>query len=139
MNLRTLTVFLWGFLIATAAVAGEEHKTEIKIEITSDGSEPHSFKWHSNDPNADFSTMEVGETRTLEGGNGKEVAVTKTEDGLVFDIDGKKIDVIDFHGDGYEMIDMDEDVHVEKDIHVEKNRERVKIRVIKKEIENTTD
>ena len=36
MTLRTFTVFLWGCLIATAAITGEEHRTHIKIAVDGD-------------------------------------------------------------------------------------------------------
>ena len=50
-----MTVFFWGFLIAGAAIAGEEYRSEIKIHVESDGDEPQIFEWHSDDPDADFS------------------------------------------------------------------------------------
>lgn len=34
MTLRTFTVFLWVCLIATAAIAGEEHRTDNKDGVT---------------------------------------------------------------------------------------------------------
>ena len=37
VTLRTLTLFLWVCLIATAAVAGEEQRTHIKIAVAGDG------------------------------------------------------------------------------------------------------
>ena len=32
MALRTFTIFFWACLIATAALAGEEHRTRIEID-----------------------------------------------------------------------------------------------------------
>ena len=91
MNVRAITVFFWGFLIAGAALAGEEYRSEIKIHVESDGEEPQIFEWHSDDPDADFSKLEVGESKTLTGDDGREVTVTRTEDGLEVNVDGKTI------------------------------------------------
>ena len=103
MNWRAITVFLWSCLIATAAVAGEEHET--KIVIKTDAAEDGTFEWVSHDPDADFSDLEVGESKTIKGDDGKEVTVTRNEKGLEFDIDGKKIEMLHFG---------DDDVHVKK-------------------------
>ena len=61
MNIRAATVFFWFFLIAGAAVASEEYRSEIKIAVDSDGDEPQVFEWHSDDPDTDLSKLEVGE------------------------------------------------------------------------------
>ena len=103
MNWRAIAVFLWSCLIATAAVAGEEHET--KIVIKTDGGEDGAFEWVSHDPDADFSDLEVGESQTIKGDDGKEVTVTRNEKGLEFDIEGKKIEMLHFG---------DDDVHVRK-------------------------
>jgi hypothetical protein len=91
MNVRAITVFLWGSLIATAAVAGEDYRAEIRIAI--EGDEPQVFEWHSDDPDADLSTLELGESRTLEGADGGEVTVTRTDGGLEFNVDGRTIEM----------------------------------------------
>lgn len=93
MNVRAFTVFFWGFLVATAAIASEEYRSEIKIAIDGDGGEPQIFEWHSDSPDADLATLEVGESRTLSGDDGREVRVTRTDDGLEFNIDGKTIEM----------------------------------------------
>ena len=64
MNIRAATVFFWFFLIASAAVAGGECRSEIKIAVDSVGDEPQVFEWHSDDPDADPSKLEVGEIET---------------------------------------------------------------------------
>lgn len=93
MNVRAMTVFFWGFLVASAAIASEEYRSEIKIAIESDGDEPQVFKWHSDDPGTDLSTLEVGESRTLSGDDGREVTVTRSGDGLEFNVDGRTIEM----------------------------------------------
>ena len=101
MSVRALSVFCWGCLVAAAAVAGEEHETRIKIAVDDDGDEPRVFEWHSNDPDSDLSTLEVGESKTLTGEDGEDVVVTRTENGLEFDINGEKVKVP--HDDDHTM------------------------------------
>lgn len=36
MNFKTLALFFWVFLIAGAAIAGEEHRTRIEIAVDDD-------------------------------------------------------------------------------------------------------
>ena len=36
MNVRAMTVFFWGFLVASAAIASEEYRSEIKTAVESD-------------------------------------------------------------------------------------------------------
>ena len=91
MNVRTATVFFWGFLIAGAALAGEEYRSEIKIAIETDGDEPQVFEWHSDDPEYDLSKLEICESKTITGDDCREVTVTRTADGLEFNVEGEKI------------------------------------------------
>ena len=105
MNLRTITVFFWACLIASAAIAGEKHETHIKI--VTDDTEASAFEWHSSDADGDLSDLEVGESKTLTGDDGKEVTVTRTEKGLTFDIGGETIEMMDFDGDGEIVVDVD--------------------------------
>ena len=126
MNWRAISVFLWSCLIATAAVAGEEHET--KIVIKTDGGEDGIFEWVSHDPDADFSDLEVGESKTIKGDDGKEVTVTRTEKGLEFDVDGKKIEMMRF-SDG-DDITIDIDVDHDGDVVVDKAH---KVKIIEAE------
>ncbi|MEJ2273166.1 MAG: hypothetical protein P8Y01_01095 [Woeseiaceae bacterium] len=109
MNLRPITLFFWGFLIASAAMASERHETHIKVVSDENG---EVFEWQSSDPDADFSDLEVGESRTVTGDDGKEVTVTRTEDGIEFDVDGRKIDLMAFDGDGDVTIDIEKSENV---------------------------
>ena len=108
MNVRAVTLFFWGFLVASAAIAGEEYRSEIKIAIDNDGDEPQIFEWHSDDPDADLSKLGVGESKTLTGDDGREVIVTRTDDGLEFTVDGETVG----------MPHEDHQLHVRKTKHV---------------------
>ena len=72
-------------LTSTFAFAADEPegKRRIEIKITAD-EEPIAI---------DASDMEVGETRQNFNESGKEVLVTRTEDGFQLEVDGKEIDV----------------------------------------------
>jgi hypothetical protein len=107
VKLRTFTLFLWGSLIAAAAVAGEEHETKIKIAVATDGDDPEVFEWHSADSGVDLSSLEVGESKTITNEDGKEVTFTRTEDGYDIAVDGKNIEVMKMHGDGEINVDVE--------------------------------
>ena len=128
MKLKTATLFFWGFLIASAAIAEEERETQIEIEMH-DG-DHGVFAWSSNDPDADFSDLEVGESKTIKGDDGKEVTVTRTEKGLEFDIEGKKIEMAHFGGDGDVVIDIDSmhEGHGDSKVIIKESRD---VRIIK--------
>ncbi len=108
MNLRTITLFFWACLIASAAMASEKHETHIEI-VTDDGD---AFEWRSSDPDADFSDLAVGESKTVTGDDGKQITVTRTADGLVFDVDGKTFDLMEFVGDADVTIDIEKKKNV---------------------------
>lgn len=135
VNWRALTLFFWGCLIASAAIAVEKHETRIKI--VTDDSSGEVFTWQSSESGADISDLEVGDSRTLRGDDGREARVTRTADGFEFDVAGKTIELPDFvEGD---EVTMDVDVlhegdgqHVAHEIHqdgdmvIEKSK-RIKI------------
>ena len=100
MRLRTIAVFLWGCLIAGAAIAGEEHRTEIKIAIDGDDNGHSVFKFDSDDAGIDLDELEVGESKTYTDDDGNEVTVSRNDDGFEFDVAGEKIVVADIlHGE----------------------------------------
>lgn len=106
MNFRTLTLFLWGSLIATAAIAGEERETVIKIAVDDEGGVQKEYSWHSDDADLDLQNLEVGESKTMTDDAGNDVTVTRTEKGLEFDIEGEKIEIMDIDQDGDVTVDI---------------------------------
>jgi hypothetical protein len=124
MRIKTLTVFFWLILIAAAALAGEKHETHIKIKVD-DGAD--TFEWHSDDSDRDLESLEVGESTTLTSASGKEATVTRTEDGLVIEVDGKTIDVMKFHDGDHKMtIHGDHDVVIDGEKRIEKRIEVIR-------------
>src|SRR5210317_532163 len=77
VTLKTLTVIFWGFLLAAAALDGEEHKT---------------FEWHGD--GSEIDDLEVGESKTITDDDGNEVTMTRTEDGVEIEVDGKNIELM---------------------------------------------
>jgi len=90
VRLRTFVLFLWGFLVATAAVAGEEHKMKIEVAVSGDGEE--HFEWHGDGTEID--DLEVGESKTIVDDDGNEITMTRTEDGMEIEIDGENIELM---------------------------------------------
>ena len=131
VKLRTMTVFLWVFLIAAAAVAGEEHKMKIEVAVTGDGEEHKTFEWHGD--GSEIDDLEVGESKTITDDDGNEVTMTRTEDGLEIEVEGKNIelmhmgsdiDVDVMHDTGANVVIHGE--HDSEDVTIEKHK-RVKI------------
>ncbi len=90
-----LTV-LAALLLMPAAFAGERH---MEIKIVADGEIVE----------IDGDDFEVGETRQSFTESGKEVLITRTEDGFQLEIDGKEIDVDMPHGEHHTMFNMSSD------------------------------
>ena len=136
MTLRTLTVFFWACLIATAAVAGEEQRTEIKIAIDSEDTGHRVFRFDSQDSDVDLHELAVGESEVITDSDGNEVTVLRTENGFEFDVEGEKIEIAGMHGEhDFEMLHEaleDEDVVVEKHkrVHVIKTNDSNGVTII---------
>ncbi len=105
-----LAVLAASLLMTGFAVAGDEPaaKRQLKIQIAADD-EPITI---------DASGMEIGDSRQSFTESGKEVLVTRTEDGFQLEVDGKDIDVdlphAGDHGDHHAIFNMtgDEDKKV---------------------------
>ncbi len=122
MTLRTIVVFFWACLIGTAAVAGEEHRTEIKIVVDGEGAEHRMFHFDSQDSDVDLHALAVGESEVITDSGGNEVTVTRTDDGFAFDVGGETIDIASVHGE-----------HKAEHIEIEKHHE---VRMIKTDASN---
>ena len=127
MIIKKYAVLLWAFLLATAAIAGEAHRTHIKIAVDDDGTGQQSFMFDSDDAGFDLQSMVVGETRAVTDASGNVANVSRTEAGFEVEVAGETIvlpdpDLGDFgaeqdfamhmHGDAH-AVDMDTDVVIE--------------------------
>ena len=126
MKLRTFMVFFWVCLIGTAAVAGEEPRTKVKIAIDGDDTEHRVFRFDSQDSDVDLHELAVGESEVITDDDGNEVTVLRTEDGFEFDVEGETIEIAGLQGEhDFTML---HEVHEDEDIVVEKHKQ---VRVIK--------
>ena len=120
LKLATLAVLL----IFGAAMAQEvEKKMEIKVMIAGDGSDDATeMHWSSDDMDFDVQDLAVGETRTIESESGKTVTITRAEEGLSFNIDGKTVMMPEMGAHGTHMAFLgDGAVHEDIDIDVTSN------------------
>ena len=98
-NFRTAVLAV--MLASGFAIADDvEIKKEIKIVVDSDGD---TVEWVSSGTDLDLDSMAVGETRTIENEAGEPITVTRTEDGMSFDIDGEAVTIPDLEVDGPHM------------------------------------
>ncbi|RZV39246.1 MAG: hypothetical protein EX272_00950 [Chromatiales bacterium] len=126
MTARAFVLLVWVCLIATAAVAGEERRTEIKIAVDGDAGDHKVLRFDSADSDLDIDNMAVGESQVITDSDGNEVTVLRTEDGLEIDVEGEKIEIGGLHDDHeFAMLHGTHDVD---DIIVEKHKQ---VRVIK--------
>ena len=126
MIFRKFVVLFWAFLLATAAIAGEEQRTKIKIEIDDDDSGHQSFKFDSKDAGFNLHDLAVGETRELTGESGETALLTRTEDGFEMEVNGQKIDLGGLHEPDNAHV-----VHMNVDGDHKKMKKHKKVRVIK--------
>ena len=78
-------MILWCCLIASAAIASEEHRAKIKIEIDGDDNGHSVFKFDSQDTGVDLFELGEGESETFTDDDGNEVTVTRNDDGFEFE------------------------------------------------------
>lgn len=97
MIFKKTAVLIWAILLATAAIAGEQHRTKIEIQVDDDESGLQSFKFDSEDAGFNLHDLAVGETRVLTGESGNTAQVTRTEDGFEMEVNGEKIDLGGMH------------------------------------------
>ena len=87
VNLRTLTIFFWVFLIATAALAGDEKKAEIVIAVDGDDGGKQVMRFVGDDASTVLDDLEVGEKQTLTDADGRQVNVQRTANGMLFEVE----------------------------------------------------
>ncbi len=101
MAFSKFVVLIWAGLLATATMAGEQHRTRIAIDVDESGdgqvATQQTFTFDSHDEGFELQDMAVGEVRTLTDADGNMANVTRTESGFEFDLDGKTIELAELH------------------------------------------
>ena len=144
MKAKNMISLVAASVLASAALAGEEMQTKMKmVVVDGDADGEVRLELDSDELGFDLHDMQVGENQSIVDSQGRNVLVTREEDGFSFDIDGKKIRLPAFDGE-HERVwvqkigaDEDVDVHV---IHDELHEhDGVDVKVIKKKIEIKTE
>ena len=103
------------------ALAQEKEETiAFKLEVTDDGAaESTSIHWVGKD--LDLDSLAVGESRTVAGESGETMTVTRTDDGLQFDVDDETIVLpdISLHGEHATVLDIGDDQEIDVEVHAE--------------------
>ena len=139
MKLKTFTVLLWGCLIATAAIASEQHKMKIEVAVSGDGEEQEVFAWRGN--GSEIDDLEIGESKTITDDDGIEIKMTRTEDGMEIEVDGEHIELMHMgsdsdldviHKKGAKVFVHGE--HESEDVKVEKHRS---VKIVKSDVNDS--
>jgi hypothetical protein len=114
-------VMLATAMIYSAAIAADEveRKMAVKVVVAGDGADESSdFSWTSDNMDFDMQDLAVDETWALESASGRDVSVTRSENGFSFEIDGKTVEMPDIGAHGTHMAfvnadDMDHEIDIE--------------------------
>ena len=101
MNLKQVVAFSVMALFTTAAFSGDidHHKIEVKV-IADDGNGPTHLILDSEELGFNLDDMQVGENQSIVDEEGRPILISRTEDGFVFDVDGRKIEMPAFDEQG---------------------------------------
>ena len=143
MKTKNVISLVAATLFVSAAFAGEDAQRKMKIAVIDSSADGElRIELDSDELGFDLHDMQVGENQAIVDSQGRNILVTREEDGFVFDVDGKsiKLPIFDADHDGVwiEKIgaDADVDVHVIHDeLHEDDDRD---VKIIKKKIEIKT-
>ena len=126
MIFKKYLVLVWSILLASAAVAGDQERTHIKIAIDSDAADEQTFTFDSETSGIDLEGMAVGETQTLTDASGNVATISRTVDGFEVDVAGETVALGNL-GDAepFDLIVHDGDHH--SDVHIDKHVKKIKM------------
>lgn len=106
--------------VAGSGLAGEKAKHVMAVEVAGDSTtDTMSFELNSEELGFDLDEMQIGETRSIVDEAGRPILITRNEDGFSFNVDGKVIDLPDFHTvDGHGMQWIADDGAAGVNVHV---------------------
>lgn len=94
MNLIKLAAL--GLLLSFGAAMADDVEKEMHINlVVADDAGEKVVDWSSDDTDFSLEELAVGESKTLENKDGEPITVTRTEDGLTFDVNGETVTVPD--------------------------------------------
>ena len=126
MRLNKYLVLVWSILLASAAVAGDQERTHIKIAVDNDTAGEQTFTFNSEDSGIDLQSMAVGETHTLTDASGNVATISRTLDGFEVDVAGETIALGNL-GDAEPFDVFVHDGDHRSDVHVNKHVKNVKM------------
>jgi hypothetical protein len=118
MNIAALAVLM---AFGTVTAQEVEKKIELKIMVEDDGVEgEHAIHWSSDNADMNFAELEIGESQTITGESGREVVVTRTEEGMQFEVEGETIVMPDMGAHGTHMAFVGDGEHGDIEVKVMK-------------------
>jgi hypothetical protein len=120
MKIRTFLISAALIGLAGSAMAGDDVKRTMKIEVIGeDSSNGTHFIIDSDDLGIDLHEMQEGESRSIVDESGQSILITRQAEGYSLNIDGKTIELPEFSGEGVDgmhwMADADD---TEVEFHV---------------------
>ena len=128
--------------LATAAFAGEEIHTKMKmIVVDGNADDEIHLELDSDELGFNLHDMQVGENQSIVDAEGRNILVSREEDGFAIDIDGRtiKLPALDGEHDRVWVQKFGDDADVDVDVHVIHDelheRDGHDVKIIKKRIE----
>jgi hypothetical protein len=126
MIFKKYLVLIWAILLASAAVAGDQERTHIKIAVDKDDADAQTFTFDSESAGFDLHSMAVGETQTLTDASGNVATISRTVDGLEVEVAGETLAIGDPGGEHTLDVFVHEDAH-HGDVHIDKDVKKIKM------------
>ena len=126
MTLKKYLVLVWVILLASAAVAGDRERMQIKIAVDKDDAGEQTFMFDSDSAGLDLESMAVGETRMLTDASGNVATISRTVDGFEVDVAGETLTLGDFGSEAPFRDLVHEDEH-HSDVHIDDNVRKIKM------------
>ena len=126
MIFKKYLVLVWSILLASAAVAGDQERTHIKIAVDNDTAGEQTFTFNSEESGLDLQSMAIGEAQTLTDASGNVATISRTVDGFEVEVAGETI-ALDNLGaaEPFDVFVHEGDHH--SDIHVDKHVKHIKM------------
>ena len=92
MNAKHFIPIAAALVLATAAFAGEEVRTKMKIAVVDESADDEvRVEFDSDELGFNLHDMQEGENRSIVDSNGRTILITREATGFRFDVDGKSV------------------------------------------------